>query len=117
MRRRLVCIFALLALLGVGAKNKDKEPPPLREATGLEWLQMSVGERNAQILASMMRLTKAGVAFTDPLDEYYRAVYDAVRRDASLYETPVTQIVARHARRREPKARPALDAFERLGAG
>jgi hypothetical protein len=103
--------FFLAALLCLGAAPAKQQILPVRDATGMEWLEMSVGERTDQIMAAMFRLSQERVPLAYPPDEYYSAVHAAVRRDPSLNDVPVTTIVALHVYDHEPAARPAIDAL------
>ncbi len=108
--RRAAFIF-LAALVFLGASPNGWTKAPVRDATGLEWLEMSVGARTDTIVAAMLRLTQDGVPLAYPPDEYYGAVHAAVRRDPSLNDVPVTSLVALHAYEHEPETRPAIDAL------
>jgi hypothetical protein len=107
MRRAAFVFLAALVLLGAAPKKNV----PLRDVSGLEWLEMSVGERTDQIVASMLKLAQEGIPLANPPDEYYRAVHFAVRRDPSYNRVPVTTILALEAYENEPEARPAIDAL------
>ena len=108
MRRAAFIFLAAFVLLGVAPAEKKI---PVRDATGLEWLEMSVGARTDAIIAAMIRLTQDGVPLAYPPDEYYNAVHLAIRRDPSLNDVPVTSLVALHAYDHEPETRPAIDAL------
>lgn len=107
--RRAAFIF-LAALVLIGAAPVEKKIP-VRDATGLEWLEMSVGARTDVIVAAMIRLTEDGVPLAYPPDKYYSAVHAAIRRDPSLNDVPVTSLLALHAYDHEPETRPAIDAL------
>jgi hypothetical protein len=99
--------LTLLVLLGAA----PAEQRPLPDVTGLEWLQMSVGERNDHLLASMVTLAHNGVRLAKNAEDYYGDIHKAVRLDPSLNDVPLTTILAQRAYEREPSARPALDAL------
>ncbi len=106
MMKKLM-ISALLALLPFQAFAEA--PEPVREVSGLQWLQLSVGKRFEQVLISMRLIANSGVSLDEAPSTYYDAIYETVKRDPTLYESPVTQILARYLYENRPELRPALD--------
>lgn len=98
-------IFGLLLVLScLASSNLSAEPldPALdKNATGLEWLQMSMGKRMDCILFSMYVLTKSGVPMNKSPNDYYDAVAEKLRLNPSLYSENVTSILASIVNKRE----------------
>ncbi len=86
------------------AQAVAKEPldPALeKNATGLEWLQMSMGERMDCILFSMVVLAHNGYPMNKTPNDYYDVVGEKLRLDPSLYSENITSILASIVKKRE----------------
>lgn len=66
----------------------------LREITGLEWFQMSVGDKEDHIFAAMYRLERAGTTFARTADEYAYLIQKKLYADPGLYEVNLTDILS-----------------------
>jgi hypothetical protein len=112
----LVCLFAIFALLAVPAavfakEKKVEDPQPLRELTGIEWMELSIGQRHDHLAWSMFVLGKKGIVFAKTPNEYYHAVYKRLRADMSNYEVGITTILAEYVGETENQfPRPAAAA-------
>ena len=93
----------------------EKSPLPVRIPTGLEWLERSMGERLNDVVASMTLLNQDGILLSRTPEDYYDAIDKALRRDPSLYELDLTQILADYVYEKEPAAREALDRLKKPG--
>jgi len=85
----------------------------VREATGIEWLEMSGYQRQDEILKSMAVLVQSGVEPMRQPHEYYSQIHAKLRRDPNLYGVPLSQILAACVYEDEPAARAALDALRK----
>lgn len=98
-------IFGLLLILScLVSSNLSAEPldPALdKNATGLEWLQMSMGERMDCILFSMFVLSKNGYPMNKTPNDYYDAVGEKLRLNPNLYSENITSILASIVNKRE----------------
>ena len=86
---------------------------PVKDVAGIEWLQMSLGDRMDAILASMTLLTKNGVPLDGSPNDYYNMVDEKLRNDPSYYNVTVTQILANIIYGKEAQAREALDKLKK----
>ena len=82
---------------------------PQQNVTGLEWLQMSMGERMDSLLASMVVLDKSGVKLKRAPNDYYDAVRESLKAAPDLYSSDLTNILASIVYAKEPDTRPALE--------
>ena len=109
--------FILLALFLLLVSNSHSEPisanaKDYRPVTGLEWLQMSAGERVENLLAVMYLLNKNGVEFIYEEGHYYDAIYQKIQREPRVYSSTLADILASYLYEKEPKTRPVLDRFK-----
>ena len=65
-----------------------------RDVTGLEWLQMSIGERMDQVVMSLYVLEKYGYTITKSPNDYYNALEGKLKLDPALYSRKLTNILA-----------------------
>lgn len=97
---------------------KEKSAPPIvRTPTGIEWLEHSMGERINDIIASMTLLNQSGVPLAQTPEDYYDAIDKKLRRNPSLYELDLTELLADYVYEKEPVAREALDRTKRPREG
>ena len=102
-------IFGLLLILSClvssnlsyAATAEPLDPALDKNATGLEWLQMSMGERMDCILFSMFVLSKNGYPMNKTPNDYYDAVGEKLRLNPNLYSENVTSILASIVNKRE----------------
>ena len=87
--------------LSYAATGEPSDPALEKNATGLEWLQMSMGERMDCILFSMYVLTKSGEQINKAPNDYYDAVGEKLRLDPNLYSETITSILASIVKKRE----------------
>ena len=86
------------------------------DTTGLEWLQMSMGERKDSVILSMAVLEKNGIALgRSPLD-YMDLIKEKLMRNHELYEQTITNVLAGIVYEKEPDSREILDALRRAKA-
>ena len=88
---------------------------PQKDATGLEWLQLSMGERAEYILMSMAALTQSGVELGKSPSDYCDAVEEKLRLNPNLYSGGVTDILASVVYEGEPGSRTVLDKIRKAG--
>lgn len=110
MRRALAAAFLAALVFAPGASAKDAPLIENRDVSGLEWLEMSAGRRLDHVVRSMKILADAGVTMGRTPNDYYNGVHERLRRDPSLYESTVTDILAGYVSARDPKAREVLTA-------
>ncbi len=84
-----------------------------QEVQGLEWMEMSAGERMDHLMAAMYLLNKNGVELSYTPDYYYDAIYQKIQRHPELYSSEIASILANFIYEKEEKARPALDNLKR----
>jgi hypothetical protein len=65
-----------------------------RDVTGLEWLQLSIGERMDQVMMSLYVLEKYGYTVTESPNDYYNEVERRLKLDPGLYPKKLTNILA-----------------------
>lgn len=73
---------------------KPMEQHGARDVTGLEWLQLSIGERMDQVVMSLYVLEKYGYTVTRSPNDYYNAVEIKLKVDPGLYSKKLTNILA-----------------------
>lgn len=96
------------------AGKQDEETERIKqldEVTGLEWLQMALGERQDHILASMFILKQHGVDLRKSLNDYFNVLEEKLHSIPGLYNTDLTQILASLVYEKEPRNRQALDKY------
>ncbi|MGH7198938.1 MAG: hypothetical protein ACREH5_09410 [Candidatus Omnitrophota bacterium] len=76
------------------ARKSVVEPAGPRDVTGLEWLQMSIGERMDQLVMSLYVLEKYGYTVTKSPNDYYNALEGKLKLDPALYSRKLTNILA-----------------------
>lgn len=86
---------------------------PRGETTGLEWLQMSIGDRTEAILFSMYVLTQHGVDLAKTGNDYYNAVEEKLKLNPDLYHKDITNILASVVYETEPETRQTLDQWRK----
>ena len=91
----------------VCAAEKTKEP--VRIPAGIEWLYGSMGERFDAVIASMAVLTRSGVNLDRTPADYYTALEKNLKRDPSLNEVPLTDLLADIVYQTEPASKSTLD--------
>jgi len=82
-----------------------------QEVHGLEWMEMSAGERMDHLMATMYFLNKNGIELSQAPNYYYDALYHKIERDPNIYMSSISNILANWIYEKEPKSRPALDRF------
>ncbi len=97
------------AITSEGIKRESSKPAIKTNATGLQWLQMSGGDRLECLIASMVILTNYGVRLERSPNDYYDVVGDKLRLNSSYYSANVTNILASIVYEQEPGNREALD--------
>jgi hypothetical protein len=65
-----------------------------RDVTGLEWLQMSIGERMDHVMMSLYVLEKYGYTVTGSPNDYYNEAERRLKLDPGLYPKKLTNILA-----------------------
>jgi hypothetical protein len=88
----------------------------LNDVSGLQWLQMSLGEQTDQIEISMTVLVKNGVELTNTRRDYLNKVQQRLISKPELYEKNIIDILALIVYEEEPLARNALDALRKPAA-
>ena len=76
------------------ADRSRVKPEGHRDVTGLEWLQMSIGERMDQVVMSLYVLEKYGFTVTASPNDYYNQVESKLKLDQNLYSKKLTNILA-----------------------
>lgn len=115
MKLLLLTILLGLLLPGLAYAQKDSsavQSKPYNETTGLEWLEMSAGDRVENLLAAMLLLNKNGVKLNYTPDHYYDAVYQNLQRDPALYSSSVANVLANDVYEKEAQSREALDKLK-----
>jgi hypothetical protein len=84
-----------------------------KKVTGLEWLQMSLGERRDYVRLSMVVLDKQDVPLSHTLLEYFNAIEQKLLHDPDYYGTDITNILALIVYETEPETREALDRMRK----
>lgn len=100
------CVFFLCISLTVNAETPN---PSARDATGLEWLQMSGTDRVGAIQVSLYVLDRHGVEFSKKPIEYYDEINRRLLSNPGLYPVAITNILASIIYDTEPASRTALD--------
>ena len=106
----LVLLFSLIIPALCVAESSKVVP---REVAGLEWLQMSAGDRLDNILTSMYILTQHGVALSKSPNDYVNAVGERLRLNPNLYSANVTNVLASIVYETEPGSGEALDKLRK----
>ncbi|GEM_PF-3767241 len=86
---------------------------PIKTPTGIEWLQESMRERLNDVIASMTLLHQSEVPMAQTPEDYYDALDKLLRRNPSLYEIDLTELLAEYLYEKEPPARAALDHLKK----
>lgn len=107
MKTKTLCVCLLTGLVTSAAAQAEVH----RDVKGIEWLQLSIGERMDQVLASMVVLTKHGVPLGQPLNDYYNWVDERLKKNPDYYSVDLTDILAQAVYENEKGARAALDKF------
>jgi len=87
-------VLVLACLFSSDLSAEPLDPALEKNTTGLEWLQMSMGERMECILFSMYVLTQSGEQINKSPNDYYDAVGEKLRLNPNLYSENVTSILA-----------------------
>ena len=111
----LVLAFYLLFLPAARSESLPARDNSYQPVTGLEWMELSAGERVEYLLAAMYLLNKNGVEFSGTEDRYYDAIYKKLQSDPGLYTSQLEDILANTIYEKEPKTRSALDQFRIKG--
>ncbi len=85
----------------------------MEDVPGLEWLQMSVGDKQDQILASLYALNQSGVTIRKPANYYYDLVQEKLNANPNLYNTNLTDILISVVYEKEAGTRKALDKIRK----
>jgi len=107
-KSKLLIFIAALSIASAGLADEASKTTP-EPVTGLEWLEMSAGERLDQILMSMYILTHNGVELSQSPDDYDRALEENLVHHPDLYSKSLTDILALIVYDKESQTRPALD--------
>ena len=83
----------------------------LEDVSGMEWFELSIGERMDHILASMSVLNRQGVSIKKSMNDYYNAVSEKLRTNPGLYDTKITNILASIIYDKDPESRAKIDQF------
>ncbi len=95
MKKTIFSIILSVIIAG-SSQAAEKTPPAVRTPTGLEWLERSMGERLNDVVASMTLLHQSEVPMAQTPEDYYDAIDKRLRRDPSLYEEELTELLAEH---------------------
>ena len=101
------------AAWAAGGPAKTVENEVIYEVTGLEWLEMSMGQRMDQVLASMMALRQRGLEPSRDLNDYYNELSEALKMNPSLYSMSLTEILEQNIRQKESTRRKVLASVEK----
>ena len=93
------------------AAEKPKEP--VRIPTGIEWLLGSMGERFDAVIAAMGVMSQSNVPFDRTPADYYAALEKKIRRDPSLNEVALTEILADYVYETDPSSQKILDRLRK----
>lgn len=88
------------------------EPVPV-DVKGIDWLQMSIGDRREQVFLSMAVLGKNQVPMQGDLYSYYNALLGRIEHDPGQYQRRLTWILADYVYENEPASRPIIDSLRR----
>ena len=114
--RRNVCILLLSIWVAAPLSFAATAKQAPNDVTGLEWLQMSIGNRMDCVIASMVALTQLGVNFSQSPNDYDNAVEEKLRLDPGLYATNITNLLASIVYEKEPGNQDALNRFRKKPA-
>ena len=109
-------IFSIILAVAFSVFGHAAEKSPeaaIKIPTGLEWLQKSMGERLNDVIASMTILHQSEVPMAQAPEDYYDVIDTKLRRNPSLYETKLTELLADHLYEKEPAARVVLDRLKK----
>ena len=112
IRPLLLILLVVLTISSIGFAETP-QVDPAKQVSGLEWLQMSAGERANYVLASMYILHGNGIALNKSPDEYYNAIEEKLTSSPGLYSANLTNILASIVYEKEPGARESLDQFRK----
>ena len=115
MKCLVLTILSGLLLSSLAYAQKESPVDQKRvynETTGLEWLEMSAGDRVENLIAAMLLLDKNGVKLSYAPDHYYDTLYQKLQRDPALYSSSVTNILADDVYEKEPLSRESLDKLK-----
>ena len=117
MRRLLIIMLLMIfsisdfAFCGINVQNGSTKL--YQEVQGLEWMEMSAGERMDHLMATMYLLNKNGVELSYEPEHYYDALYRKIQRDPSLNTSSIANILANCIYEKEYASRPALDLLKK----
>lgn len=81
------------------------------DVTGLQWLEMSAGNKMDRIRMSMAVLGVHGVGLKHTANDYYNDVSQKLRFQPSLFNDELTEILALVASEKEPSTKTALEKY------
>ena len=79
------------------------------DVTGLQWLQLSAGQRMDHVRMSMAVLDYYGIKLKNTANDYYNAVSEKLRTTPQYYRLPLTDILAEVVSKIDPAAKRALE--------
>ena len=97
-------------------KEQDQEADKIKhmeDVPALEWMQMSIGEKQDHILASAYVLGQHGVPLRKSPNYYYDLVQEKLNGHPDLYNTYLTDVLSMAAYEKEPGTREVLDKLRK----
>ncbi len=98
-----MAIFFLLSISSARAAE---------DITGLEWMELSAGQKMERIRMSMAVLGYHKVFLKDSANAYYNAVSQAIRANPAYYSMDLTQVLAAAASEKDGEVRAALEQYK-----
>ena len=111
MKSKILCAFLLAGSIASASVQAEVH----KDVTGLEWLELSIGERMDQLLASMLVLTQHGVPLRQALNDYYNLVDERLKKNPGYYGMELTNLLAQAVYENEEGTRGALDKYRETG--
>ncbi|OIO39381.1 MAG: hypothetical protein AUJ71_00815 [Candidatus Omnitrophica bacterium CG1_02_49_16] len=108
-------IFAEMKKSYGSPKEQQEEIEKIKhveDISALEWLQMSIGEKQDHIFASMYNLDQHGVPLHKPASYYYNLVQEKLTANPNLYDVNLTDILSSIVYEKEAGAREILDKMK-----
>lgn len=87
----------------------EAEASPPQDITGLEWLNLTIGDRQQYVFIAMKVLDKNGVPLSNTVLDYYNEIERAIKLKPENYSRSITSILASVVYDSEPGSRAALD--------
>ncbi len=103
-----LCIGLLVTSSVRAAENYEKP------VSGMEWLEKSIPERLERVRVSMLILHTNGVPVEGSANDYYNALDKKIRREPSIADTDLTNILASVIYDTDPASREVLNKFRRV---